>query len=1004
MAECRVDNPAVALSARFPKDVYPNLKQLLGLSKESDIVKEYGSRYPELQLEESAETGALGFKSNSFIDTEASFTLEELLAMELKNIKSNAENMAGKGHTVEDAVITVPPFFTAQERQAVMTAVELAGFRLLSLLSDGLAVGLNYATSRTFPVVNEGGKPEVHLVYDIGAGSASATVLKFQGKTVKDVGKFNKTIQEVHVVGSSWDRTLGGDSLNRLVLDDMLAKFTNQPATKHLSVTQVQVQGHGRTMSKLLKEAQRVRQVLSANTEAHASFEGLYSEDLNFKYKLSRSEFESLASGHQRRVQAPIQKALDMAKLKLEEIDSVILHGGAIRTPFIQKELEGLVGKGKLRTNVNSDEAAVLGAGFRSATISPSFRVKEIRPFDIALYPIVASWTVDGKEKQQKLFVPTSTIGPEKQISFKTGKDFAFALSQQVTPGSSVVISNFQTQNLTESIKSLVSHGCVASDINPKFGIRLSPLNGLPEVVSGSVSCETQEPEKKGVVDGMKDFLGFGSKKDDQKPLKADEVESSSTITSSSSSSPSESPSSSESAASSKAADKPKEPKKKAITIPLSISVEPVNASSIKSSNLQRIKDRITAFDASDRARDLRAESLNTLESYTYKLRETLLEDGFILASTESQRDEISKSSGATSAWLYEDGADAPQDVLKEKLDQLRGLVNPIKTRVSEEKNRPEALKKLEDSLKQAESMAGVIRSMLNESTASISFASEASASEAASSSAAASSSETTSSTSKDDFEDLDESSTSSPATSATTSTPEPLPPLFTENDLNLVEDKREDVQKWLNEKLAKQQKLGPTDDPVLLSSDLKTKAKELDGLAETLVRKISAPKPKKSKPSSKNARRTSASESNTSTSTESTSPSTSIQTSSSESPEPSATSATEAEPSPAQAAEPSDTYVEAFQEGIVPDQDDLSAEEQMRILEEQARIDEELAAEQSSIIAKAKASESKKNKKPKSTTKAKGKPKSKSKAKSTSSKTKIKSKQKSKDKGHSEL
>src|SRR5699024_10346256 len=121
---------------------------------------------------------------------------------------------------------------------------ELAGLKVLSLVSDGLAVGLNYATSRQFPNINEGAKPEYHMVFDMGAGSTSATVMRFQSRNVKDIGKFNKTVQEVQVLGSGWDRTLGGDSLNYLIMDDMIEKFVESKTAQKASVTAAAVKSH----------------------------------------------------------------------------------------------------------------------------------------------------------------------------------------------------------------------------------------------------------------------------------------------------------------------------------------------------------------------------------------------------------------------------------------------------------------------------------------------------------------------------------------------------------------------------------------------------------------------------------------------------------------------------------------------------------------------------------------------------------------------------------------
>jgi hypoxia up-regulated 1 len=95
--------------------------------------------------------------------------------------------------------------------------------KVLGVVSDSVAVGINYAVSRTFPDITKNGKAEINMVFDMGAGSTSATVLQFAGRSVKDVGKRNKTIQEVQVLGVGWDRTLGGDALNSLIVEDMVS-------------------------------------------------------------------------------------------------------------------------------------------------------------------------------------------------------------------------------------------------------------------------------------------------------------------------------------------------------------------------------------------------------------------------------------------------------------------------------------------------------------------------------------------------------------------------------------------------------------------------------------------------------------------------------------------------------------------------------------------------------------------------------------------------------------
>jgi len=843
---------AVALSARFPSDVYPNLKPLLGLKLADDLVSEYGGTHSGLRMVESAETGTIGFQSDCFVQDEQPWLVEELLAMELKNIKANAENMAGKGSAIADAVITVPSFYTVEEKRAISMAADLAGLRVLSLISDGLAIGLNYATSRTFPTINEGGRPEHHLVYDMGAGSTTATVLRFQGRVVKDFGRSNKTVQEVQVLGTSWDKTLGGDALNRVILNDMIEKITSTTHMKNLQLTTKHVKSHGRTMAKLWKEAERIRQVLSANTETSTSLEGLYYEDFNFKYKLSRTDFEDLASAYLDRVQTPIEQALESAKLSLFDLESIILHGGAVRTPFVQKHLEAVVkDPEKIRTNVNADEAAVFGAAFKAAATSPSFRVKEIRAAESAIYPVSVSWTIDGNEKHQKLFVPTSQVGIEKQVSVKATEDFSFSLSQQIAPDTSdLPISAIKTQNLTESVKSLTSKfGCELSDISTKIAIRLSPVDGLPEVVSASVSCKVSaesESKKGGVVEGVKDLFGFGWKKNDQEPLKDDSDAESSQSTSSAefetstTSSAAESQTSDSTAGDAKSEEKPEEVKKRIETIYVGLWADPTALSNIRPGDLERMKSRLSAFDKSDRSRLLREETLNTLEGYTYRIRDILEDEGFITSSSEAQRDNIEAKSNDASIWLYGDGAEASRETLKERLDELRGLVKPIQKRREETKTRPDEIQKLKDALAQTETMVKVVKQQRE--------AQVVAESETASKASESSQSQTTevSSTSAVEFAELDdETSTVSSSTKKPALT---MPaPIYSEQDVAAIVKKQEAVQKWLDEKLAEQENLTPTDDPAVLSSDLSAKSQELnDAVMSLLTRQMKTPpKPK---------------------------------------------------------------------------------------------------------------------------------------------------------------
>ncbi|KAL3463256.1 Hsp70 protein-domain-containing protein [Aspergillus heterothallicus] len=860
---------ALALSARYPDDVYVNLKSLLGLSfndGKGELVEAYHERYPALRLENApGERGTIGLRSNRLGEEEKkdAFLIEELLAMQLKQIKANADALAGKGSDVRDAVITYPPFYTADEKRSLQLAAELAGLNVDAFISDGLAVGLNYAMSRTFPSVTDGETPEYHVVYDMGAGSTTATVLRFQSRTVKDVGKFTKTVQEVQVLGSSWDKTLGGDSLNDLLVEDMVAQLVEEKKLKG-RVADTEVRAHGKTMARLWKDAEKARQVLSANSDTSASFESLFEEDVNFKYRLSRSKFEELAEQHIARVGKPLEQALAAAGLQLNDIDSVILHGGAIRTPFVQKELEKVCGgSDKLRTNVNADEAAVFGAAFKGAGLSPSFRVKDIRAIDASGYPIVLKWPSESKERQQKLFTPASQVGPEKQVTVKNLEDFEFSFYQQVPTVEDVVevpVLEVKTLNLTASANKLKeSFGCSAANITTKFSIRLNPRDGLPEVSGGSVSCEVEPSILGSVVDDVKGFFGLGSKKEGQIPL-GEDGEPIEPVTLEAEEPQESATSSADEAASTESA---KENKKVASqprleSIPISLVASPLSIPAPSPAELARIQGRLAAFDASDRDRLLREEALNELESFIYRSRDLTEDEEFAKVLTPEQLATLTERVSAASDWLYDDGADAKTSEFKEKLKSLKEIVDPALKRKQENAVRPARIQLLQDSLKNAQMVISVMEKQIaqDEDLYSTSLAaSSPSASETDSSPSASPSASTL-----DDLEDDAYASSSSTSAESAPSAPATLTySIFQPSDLTSLSETYETANTWLESRLAAQEKLSDSDEAALTVAEIDTNLKRLERVMNRIYEKMGAAATRKTsndKPPKKNGKK----------------------------------------------------------------------------------------------------------------------------------------------------
>jgi hypoxia up-regulated 1 len=251
---------------------------------------------------------------------------------------------------------------------------------------------------------------------------------------------------------------------------------------------------------------------------------------------------------------------------------------------------------------------------------------------------------------------------------------------------------------------------------------------------------------------------------------------------------------------------------------------------------------------------------LNSLEAFTYRARDHLEDDSFIAVSTAEVRSKLEEMLSATSDWIYSDGHDAAQDVLKNKLKELEDVVKPILKRKTEAVERPAAIKTLEQNLSDLKNVAGIVKKQLDDQVTASSLSSEA-ASKASASSAASPSS------SSDFLDDLEEDELLKASSSEAAAEPEttPVATIYTDEDLKTIEEAHDEAKKWLEEKQAAQSKLTETDDPALTTSDIKAQTSKLEqAIIRMMTKKANAlnmpkqqkPKPKASKPKKKAAKK----------------------------------------------------------------------------------------------------------------------------------------------------
>ncbi|KAL4257706.1 Heat Shock Protein 70 (HSP70) [Pleurotus pulmonarius] len=659
---------AFNMASRVPKDTFSSLKFLQAAPYDSPIVNYYGTISSADLVETSRRTVGLKRSDGS------EWSVEELIAMQFAYIKHLAEAVAGE--KVYDVIVTVPPFYSQFERDAVADAIEIAGLRTLALVNDGTAVAVNYAMTRTFTA------PETHIIFDAGASAIRATVVTFD--TMKDASKTTT----ITVSGVGYDRITGGTELDRRLREILIAAFNN----KHKR----DIRGDKKGMAKLWKEAGRVKAILSANSEAMAAVESA-AFDLDFKTKVTRAEFEEACADLVPRFAQPIWDALVNAGLSLENISSVILTGGSTRTPMIQAAIKAAVGEDKIALNVNADEAAVLGAALHGASLSRQFKTKSFKVSDIGVHNIQASYFATSASPSARprtistlIFPAGSKVGTKKTLTFKRKEDFAIWLDYKnlVAPGFPMQILEAEISGVGEALQNLTDLGAVEPVVKATLSLSESGFVSVTDAVAfGEIKDESLTGKLKG-------FFGAGSSASPEETETGsaentpprDTTEATSSTASPSASSNSSAPEETE----------VKKPVPKENTIPLNITVKFVSIPPMTVAEKKTARSRLRAADAQEAAKTRREEARNTFEAYLYRLRDLLEDENqtspFKKCSKESERATISEKLDSSFNWLHEKGDDADTPQFLDKRSTLETLERPIIHRYQEIEAFPRAL------------------------------------------------------------------------------------------------------------------------------------------------------------------------------------------------------------------------------------------------------------------------------------------------------------------------
>ncbi|HVY34677.1 MAG TPA: molecular chaperone HscC [Caulobacteraceae bacterium] len=299
-----------------------------------------------------------------------SFRPEELSALVLGSLKSDAE--AFLGDTVSQAVITVPAYFNEMQRKATKVAGQLAGLRVDRLLTEPTAAALAYG-------VQADDKEELVLVIDLGGGTFDVSLLhRFEG------------VMEVRAAaGDSW---LGGEDFVDVIVDAFLAD--KALAKAGLSLTDMGV---------LRRQAELAKRTLS--TADVAAIEMVRGQE-TLAWTLTRERFESLSEPILARVRVPIERALRDARVRPEDLNKLILAGGASRMPMLRRLIGRLFRRLPMQ-QIDPDEVVARGAGVRAGMSMHDAGFEESVMIDVAPFSLgIEVSAQDGRERVGGLFLP----------------------------------------------------------------------------------------------------------------------------------------------------------------------------------------------------------------------------------------------------------------------------------------------------------------------------------------------------------------------------------------------------------------------------------------------------------------------------------------------------------------------------------------------------------------------------------------------------------------------
>lgn len=391
-----------------------SVKRLMGLSM--DEAHNEAKRFPYEVVAGSSDDARVKIPATD----DKVYSPQEVSAMILGKLKKDAE--AYLGEEVTQVVITVPAYFNDSQRQATKDAGRIAGLDVLRIINEPTAAALAYGLDKQ-------GNEKI-LVFDLGGGTFDVSVLEVGDGVVE-------------VLATNGDTHLGGDDWDDIIVGWLVSEFKKEQG--------IDLNNDRQALQRLKEAAEKAKIELSnvVQTEINLPFITANQDGpKHLNLTLTRAKFEQLASGLIKRLEAPVNQALQDAGLDKGEIKEVVLVGGSTRMPMIQDLVEQRLGK-QPNKSVNPDEVVAMGAALQAGVLSgevTDILLLDVTPLSLGLETMGGVFT--------KLIERNTTVPVKKSQIFSTAADNQPAVDIRVFQGErpmandNMLLGEFQLQGL----------------------------------------------------------------------------------------------------------------------------------------------------------------------------------------------------------------------------------------------------------------------------------------------------------------------------------------------------------------------------------------------------------------------------------------------------------------------------------------------------------------------------------------------------------------------------